>query len=122
METQFNAKYSNALDEMHNLIEENVNGKMLVFYSAYIIDDNELPVNNLNEVAIVGSGRFVAEYNDFYADEGTDYISDLITNPTWLDVAILANDMIKTTGDNTHIYLEAVHDMNDGTFTFCMGS
>lgn len=49
---------------------------------------------------------FVSE--DFTDSPGTDYTSPIVENPTWLQVAILANEMIKTTGDTHHIFLESI--------------
>ena len=39
---------------------------------------------------------------------GHDYASEVIEDPTWLDVAVLADDMIRTVKDYHHVHLEAV--------------
>lgn len=36
------------------------------------------------------------------------YESDVIENPTYLDAAVCANDMIHKTGDEHHVFLEEV--------------
>ena len=45
---------------------------------------------------------------DDVAIKGKDYISKLVTNPTWLEIAVLSNDMIKITGNKKHVFLEGV--------------
>jgi len=56
-------------------------------------------------VAYVGSIRF-AEKHDAFWGAGSDYQSRNLINPTWLDLAIIANAQIRTTGDQQHIFLE----------------
>lgn len=61
-----------------------------------------------------------------YIGKGKDYISQLVENPTWLEVAQLADDMIQITGDYHHVYLEGIEviEEKDGVkkAIFCMGS
>ncbi len=49
-------------------------------------------------------------------DTRKGYRSPIMENPTWLEVALLANDMINCTGDNHHVYLEAIRP-SDTKFT-----
>ena len=97
-------------------------------YSAYPTDPD---VDNLDEIAVTGKVQFVSEAEDFFGNIKTraDYKSEVVENPTWLDVCLLANDMINQTGDNHHIFLECVDpviDPNDPDgvklYTFGMGS
>jgi hypothetical protein len=51
----------------------------------------------------------------------------VVEDPTWLDVAVLANDMIHTSGDFHHVFLEGINEIGhdaDGTqiYQFAMGS
>jgi hypothetical protein len=50
----------------------------------------------------------------------------VIENPTWAQVCDLADDMIKTTGDFHHVFLEGVRILSVQdeitTVDFCMGS
>ena len=57
---------------------------------------------------IEGRVQFVQEHDGFWG-EGEDYISEVVENPTWLDVTFYANEMIGITGDHHHVYLEGVH-------------
>ncbi|HET9485571.1 MAG TPA: DUF4240 domain-containing protein, partial [Xanthomonadales bacterium] len=73
-----------------------------VVYAAYDEDDDGLPVDNLDDVAHEGQIRFV----EVDAADGERFESDVLTNPTWLDLARVAHDMIATLGYEDHVYLE----------------
>ena len=92
-----------------------------VSYSAY-----EDYTDNLDEVAVEGRVQFIEEIDtpneigmvmgNVPYDTRKNYISPVMENPTWLEVALLANDMINETGDNHHIFLEAIYP-DDTKFT-----
>jgi len=84
---------------------QNIENECLVRYSAYELDKNELPVNNLSQVAIEGKVIVIQKHDPFWG-KGGDFKSKIYTNPTWLDLAIIANEMIIVTGDHHHKYLE----------------
>ena len=89
-----------------------------VSYSAY-----EDYTNNLDKVAVEGRIQFVEEVDtpneigmvvgDVPYDTRENYTSPVMENPTWLEVTLLANDMINATGDNHHIFLEAIYKDED---------
>lgn len=95
----------------------------LVAYSAYGNDENDLPVDNLDHVAVHGMCRF--RHTATHA-EGSDYLSAIVNSPTWLDVALLANEMLRVTGDVDHYFFEGVCEQGseDGVamYAFQMGS
>lgn len=114
--------FIDALDEMNQIVDDAVaesqtgkggfirklhNGilESKVFYSAWIDSEDEVPVNNLHEIAFKGTYTVVADYNSFWG-EGEIYISEPVTDPTWLQLAVLANEAIHTTGDFHHIFFE----------------
>lgn len=93
-------------------IDARVSGKypdLVASYSASSFDDDELPVDNLDEVAVHGTVVFVAKHDAFWG-EGADYRSDPIQDPTWWDVLLLADKMIAQTGDDHHIFLEGIQE------------
>ena len=96
-------------EEMYEKIQEKVvdviEGEPFVSYSAYKTDLNGIPTDNLELVVIKGNVQFFQKHEIFWG-EGKDYMSPVISNPTWLQITILANDMIKITGDKHHIFLE----------------
>jgi len=77
----------------------------LVVYSAYPYNTQELPVNNLNKIALKGKVIVIQKHDKFWG-KGKNYKSKIYQNPTWLDLSILANEMIRVTGDKHHVYLE----------------
>ena len=118
----FRDKISTALQERLPQGSEPV-----VTYTAYPFE--MVPVDNLSKVAIKGKVRFVQPYNERFDHSGSggDYISELLESPTMLEVALLAEDMIRTTGDRHHHCLEAlrvaVEQPEEGVkhLNFCMG-
>lgn len=89
---------------------------------------------NINDVARKGKIKFVM-WKDIDWQEGQNYrcketyISDVVESPTWLDVCVLANDMILKTCDTHHRFLEdieidqkASQDGDTMTMCFVMGS
>ncbi len=76
--------------------------RILVDYSAYDSDDNDVPIDNLNDIAIIGKCILVMR-------EDRPYQSEVVENPTWLQLAVLANEMIIATRDHHHCFLETVH-------------
>ena len=115
------------LDELGSVKYE----RARVYYSAYPVTDNGVPINNLNDVAVEGKCVFVQEYESFWDNidrgpAGTDYVSMVKENPTWLEVAVMADDMMGVTGDHHHQFLESIRQIDsvDGvkTMTFFMGS
>lgn len=101
------------LDKMEYTIsttckKRGVNKNCDVIYSAYKGDYDD-PINNLDDVAIKGKCILVGYKDEFFGgDKSRDYQSLIAENPTWLDIAVLANDMIEVTNDYHHVFLEGV--------------
>lgn len=100
-------QYGQRLNAIHARIAERLGEEPVVFYSAYRTDERGLPIDNLDEVPIDGEILFRAQHDPFWGS-GRSYQSPVVSSPTWLEIATLANDMIKTTGDYHHHFLEAV--------------
>ena len=91
----------------------------VVIYSAYSEYDEETdtPIDNLDEVPFEGTFVVVADYWDFWDSTGGNgeiYISEPVTNPTWLELTLLANEAMHVTGDYHHCFFEGVNLMDDG--------
>lgn len=120
--------YGNQLDTMNSAIEDAIGGRAIVFYSAYKTSKSTGdPLNNLNQVAIRGKVILAAPYDDFWGEDGKAYQSEVVEDPTWLEVAVLADAMIRTTKDTHHSFLEGVFPTKkkiDGVkvYEFSMGS
>ncbi|MEQ8785062.1 MAG: hypothetical protein RIC55_02130 [Pirellulaceae bacterium] len=118
-------EFGKRMNAINGRIAERIEGERVVCFSAFPSDDDRLPIDNLDDVPIQGKVIFRAEADDFWG-EGHDYESDVVDSPTWLEVAVLADEMIKTTGDYHHQFLERVRviDEEDGVKVarFSMGS
>jgi len=97
-----------------------------VIYSAGDTDDRDMPIDNLNEVPHKGTFIVIGEYDEFWdgrgigligdpieESRGCEYRSELITDPTWLQLAVLANESIFTTNDFHHAFFENVNLVGD---------
>lgn len=82
-------EYGKRLDDIHGRIAKRLGEDPTVFYSAYNSDENGLPLDNLDDIAIEGSVQFHAPQNPFWGN-GEPYTSHVVESPTWLDVAVLA--------------------------------
>lgn len=121
--------YNNHKIKMYKLLDkylidrlkQKTKKKILVKYSNYNTDKNNIPINNLDDIAVKGSVKFYQKKDKLYGENSKDFESKIIKNPTWFDIILLANDMIHTTKDNHHIYLEGIKKKNN-KYYFNMGS
>jgi hypothetical protein len=102
--------YQQVMEQIDSIVEETIKltgKKQSVVYSAYEEDEYGNPINNLKEIAIKGMIKFV---------DGEDFVSLPLFSPTWLDIAIVANEMINQTKDyqNRHFKDFDVFDNQDG--------
>lgn len=95
--------------------------KVSIIYSAYPYDANDLPADNLDEVFAEGEFQVTVPGDDFFGN-GTDYKSNRVTNPTWLVLAIMANESIPVTGDYHHVFLENARIVGPGLIELSFGS
>ncbi len=97
----------------HDAIDKQVDKRLgldsIVIYSAYKTDPDDIPINNLNEIAIAGRVQFKANRDELYGGKSSkEWISPILQDPTWLDLCEQADSMIKTTLDEHHVFLEGV--------------
>lgn len=108
----------NEIDDMVNAEIKKGNEERNIVYSAYDVDEFDVPINNLNEVPVKGKIKFV--------NEDKTWESEIYDSPTWLQIAVIANEMINETQDYMHVYLEDIDVIkNNGDFVvarFFMGS
>jgi hypothetical protein len=114
-------EYSQRVADMNRRVQKRLQREPVVFYSAYRLVDS-LPVDNLDEVAAEGKILFVGQSHT-WSDPG--YISDEIVDPTWLDAAALADDMIRSQEKHDHVFLEDIRLLESKedirVFEFIMG-
>lgn len=71
---------------------------------------NSLVDADFESAVIQGPCIFSTERDEFWGGcETEDYQSEVLTDPTWLDILKAADDMICVTKDTHHCFLEAVH-------------
>lgn len=124
-ESEFDDEWDRRITEMQSRVEELLPEGTLVLYRAYAEDEDGLPVDNLNELAVDGRCRFVQKYDPFWG-KGRDFESSEVLNPSWLEVCRLADEMIRVTRDEQHVFLEGVsvlrEDRGVTVVEFIMGS
>jgi hypothetical protein len=77
---------------------------VLVQFAAFKEGAEELPVDNLDARAVKGRVRFV----ETHPDTGERFESDVLTDPTWLQVCVAANSMMLALGYQDHVFLEGI--------------
>ncbi len=107
IEFEENPEFDKRYDTIQAKVAAATPGERLVTYCVFKKTKGGLPIDNLDKIAVRGKVVFVAK-NDPFWGEGTNYESDVVSSPTWLDVAVLANYMIATTGDRQHSFLEGI--------------
>ena len=78
-----------------------------------------------DNIAVHGKCQFKYEIHQFFSEKNAKnfvYVSPVVIDPTWIDIAKLADNMIQQTGDKHHIFLEGIEKQDDGTYEFIMGS
>lgn len=70
---------------------------------------------DISDVAIEGRCVIVDKYREYWARhrDGKNYRSAVMTDPTWEDLMVVANEVIRTTGDWHHVFLETIEEVKD---------
>jgi hypothetical protein len=82
------------------IVNEEINDECIVVYSAYDYDDYGRLINNLEEVPVNGKVKFVSEDGEFE--------SEILESPTWLDICVVANKMLKNAMDYQNRHFEDI--------------
>lgn len=115
---ELDPEYTRVTNEMERMVEEAClaagHKKIRVIYSAYEVDWWDNPINNLKEVAVRGRVILIQPRSDFWGDSnGKNYVSKVLTDPTWLDVCVCANRSIFKTRDRHHVFLEGLNQYDN---------
>jgi hypothetical protein len=101
--------YACASDAIQNRIKARVGRKCFVVFSAYTLDADKVPIDNLDEVPITGKVIIRGNRERIHGGQRSkDYESPIMEGPTWLDLCVIANDQMAATRDRDHRYLERV--------------
>lgn len=113
------------LTKFPTIFDDYPSNDMYIWYGGNEFDKYGVPVNNLDQIAYHGTYRFGQKYDpdwDVTTDNGKDkngipgkdYMSEPITDPTWLEVMVMANTAILITHDQCHVsFSDAVEDKYD---------
>jgi len=80
------------------------------YYQTYKNNIFKIPLSNLDDIAVEGRVVFEELQHGWLSGGGKPYTSDVVEDPTWLEVALLANEMIHTTKDFHHKFLENIYE------------
>lgn len=97
-----------------NRIQKAVGAKPKVVYDAAPKDKNGVPLDNLDEVPVQGLLRIEDDVWDTPAKDAE--------SPTWLELAVICDEMIRASGDFHHVYLEGIEKLGespDGRIRIC---
>jgi hypothetical protein len=103
-------RWQEAYERIERRVAERIGRRqeIAVRYAAYQDDAEGLPVDNLDEVAYSGFIRFRDEGSDYWAWRSVPWESEVLEDPTWLDLCVVANDKILRGGDRHHVFLEGI--------------
>ncbi len=123
------------MPDMYNVISSKVEAavlasgqkKVYVDYSAYDSDDDDEPIDNLDEVAVKGKVVLVSAADSCWGGKKSkDYRSDVLESPTWLQACVYANAMIRSVRDTHHVFFEGLDKIGEEgdvtVYEFVMGS
>ncbi len=106
-----------AWDKAYGAIKAKIAAKLgktpCIHYELGGEDENGIPIDNLDDVAFEGKVCFI-EIRDY-----ASYVSPIIVNPTFLDVAVHCHAAMRKMGDKHHIFLSGAgiigHQYTDGS-------
>ena len=104
-DANYETVFAGRLAIIHDRIEAVLPSERLVEFGAYDVESvagiGEVPIDNLEATAVKGHVVF---------SRNPDFLSEVIESPTWLDIAVIANESIVETGDREHVILQGVAD------------
>jgi hypothetical protein len=126
-EADFHKAYAIAFDGIQGRIKARVGRNCLVVFSAYGLDADKVPIDNLDDIPIIGRVSIRGNRNRIHGGQRSkDYESPIMDDPTWLELCVIANEQMAATRDQDHRYLEHVDVVeNRGDIqiaVFCLGA
>jgi hypothetical protein len=88
---------SNEYDYQYDYVNDDSNCK----YAVYAVDEPP------NKIAFVGKCFIYSKPDGYFTDKC--FVSEILTNPTYLDLLYVADEEIETTQDTHHVFLEGIH-------------
>lgn len=116
--TGISKAYNDAIEKIDSRIFEACkkagHEEVYIRFSAYDPDEWDIPIDNLDIIPIKGKIKFkdgvfdVSRFREIYEP----FESEIYDSPTWLEICVIANEMIMKTKDVHHIYLEMLGDVH----------
>ena len=130
-EIEYVEKLDVIMSKAEQYVEQYSDNPCVMVYSAYPTAD-DLPVDNLDEIAIEGKCIvYLGRNTGWGGEESRHWTSGVLENPTWLELCALFNDAMHSVKDLHHCFLEGVtldghlgESCNEGVpvYEFCTGS
>ena len=98
------ARYWQAVEKMRARIAEKISGERVIIYDAFKCDASGMPIDNLDSIAYSGTMRLIDDIHDYFD-------GPVLTNPTWLEIAVHANSIMIATGDRHHVFLDGIYEV-----------
>jgi hypothetical protein len=126
-EAESDKAYAAAFDAMQQRISKRVDGKCFLVFSAHKFDHNRVPIDNLDEVPIPGKVKIRVGRSHFSDGKLTKlFESEILRDPSWLDLCAIAHAHILRARDRTNRYLDTAEIVgNEGDVTIvrlCLGT
>lgn len=93
-------------DEVNEQLRARLGGAIRLEYCAYFESDDGLPVNNLDEQAVVGDCILVGPQDG--PPSLSVWRSEPLRNPTWFEVARQVNQLLLDAGETRCIHFEGL--------------
>ena len=124
--TELPKTYTEGIDKINKTVEEACkkagHEEVYVIFSVYNLEGKEMKPN-YNFQAIPVYGKYtIKDQGNFWDREDYVPFEREVDSPNWLQLAVVANEMIVSVKDSHHAYLEGISLNDDGTFHFIMGS
>ena len=106
-------RFDDLIKAMNKRVDAVLENKERIIFSVYKYKDG-VPIDNLDEIPVKGKVIFVAEKDDFFGGKlSEDYQSEIVENPTWLQICVLFSDSVSKTKDFHHVYLEGITEKSN---------
>jgi hypothetical protein len=99
-----------AFDAIQDRVRARVKQKCFVVFSGYTSDPDNVPVDNLDDVPVSGKVKIRASRQRLASgNPKKDYESEVLHNPTWLDLCAIANAHLVQRVRRRQLYLETAN-------------
>jgi hypothetical protein len=108
-EADISKAYASACDAIQSRVRHRVGAKCYVVFSAYQLDVDKLPIDNLDDVPVPGNVKIKGDRTRT-ARGSRSYESQVLVDSSWLELCVIANEQIMAgrSRDQRQRYLERI--------------